>query len=83
MRIDPRYFRPTEAELLLADPGKAKTKLRWEPKVTFEELVRIMMDADMEAVGLTPLGGGRAALTRHGLNASDRALLSNTLGGME
>jgi GDPmannose 4,6-dehydratase len=83
VRIDPRYFRPTEAELLLADSGKAKAKLGWEPKVTFEELVRIMMDADMEAVGLTPLGGGRAALTRHGLNASDRALLSNTLGGME
>jgi GDPmannose 4,6-dehydratase len=83
VRIDPRYFRPTEAELLLADSGKAKAKLGWEPKVTFEELVRIMMDADMEAVGLTPLGGGRAALTRHGLNASDRALLSNTLGSME
>jgi len=83
VRIDPRYFRPTEVELLLADSGKAKAKLGWEPKVTFEELVRIMMDADMEAVGLTPLGGGRAALTRHGLNASDRALLSNTLGGME
>jgi GDPmannose 4,6-dehydratase len=83
VRIDPRYFRPTEVELLLADSGKAKAKLGWEPKVTFQELVRIMMDADMEAVGLTPLGGGRAALTRHGLNASDRALLSNTLGGME
>jgi GDPmannose 4,6-dehydratase len=83
VRIDPRYFRPTEVELLLADSGKAKAKLGWEPKVTFQELVRIMMDADMEAVGLTPLGGGRAALTGHGLNASDRALLSNTLGGME
>jgi GDPmannose 4,6-dehydratase len=83
VRIDPRYFRPTEVELLLADSGKAKAKLGWEPKVTFQELVRIMMDADMEAVGLTPLGAGRAALTRHGLNASDRALLSNTLGGME
>jgi len=83
VRIDPRYFRPTEVELLLADSGKAKAKLGWEPKVTFQELVRIMMDADMEAVGLAPLGGGRAALTRHGLNASDRALLSNTLGGME
>jgi len=83
VRIDPRYFRPTEAELLLADSGKAKAKLGWEPKVTFRELVRIMIDTDMEAVGLTQLGEGRAALTKHGLNASDRALLSNTLGGME
>jgi GDPmannose 4,6-dehydratase len=83
VRIDPRYFRPTEAEVLLADSGKAKGKLGWEPKVTFRELVRIMVDADMEAIGLTPLGGGRSALIEHGLNANDRALISNTLGGME
>lgn len=44
--IDERYYRPTEVENLIADPSKAKTVLGWEPKVKFEELVAIMMDAD-------------------------------------
>ena len=48
--IDPRYFRPTEVESLLADPSKAKNKLGWEPKVTFNELVRIMVAADIRAL---------------------------------
>ncbi len=47
VEIDPQYFRPTEVELLQGDAGKAKEKLGWEPKVTFKELVRIMVDADM------------------------------------
>ncbi len=47
MRIDPRYFRPTEVALLLGDPTKAKRKLGWEPEVKFEELVKIMTDADL------------------------------------
>jgi GDPmannose 4,6-dehydratase len=46
VRIDPRYFRPTEVEDLRADYSKAKRVLGWEPKVTFKELVRIMVDAD-------------------------------------
>lgn len=50
VRIDPRYFRPTEVEMLLADARKAKRILGWEPKVTFKELVRIMVDADIKAV---------------------------------
>ena len=45
---DPRFFRPAEVDLLVADPGKVKQKLRWEPKVTFERLVHMMVDADME-----------------------------------
>ncbi|OGZ01789.1 MAG: GDP-mannose 4,6-dehydratase [Candidatus Liptonbacteria bacterium RIFCSPLOWO2_01_FULL_53_13] len=44
--IDPRYYRPTEVENLIADARKAKEKLGWEAKTKFEELVRIMMDAD-------------------------------------
>jgi GDPmannose 4,6-dehydratase len=44
--IDPRYFRPTEVELLIGDYSKAKEKLGWEPKTTFNELVRIMVRAD-------------------------------------
>lgn len=45
--IDERYFRPTEVDLLQGDPGKAKAVLGWEPKVKFEELVRIMVDAEL------------------------------------
>lgn len=48
--IDPRYLRPTEVELLLADATKAKQQLGWQPKVTFEELVRIMVAADIKAL---------------------------------
>ena len=48
VRIDPRYFRPTEVDLLLGDPSKAKEKLGWAPNVTFEELVAIMVHADRE-----------------------------------
>ena len=45
---DERFFRPVETNLLVADPSKAKTKLGWEPKVDFEELIRMMVDADLE-----------------------------------
>ncbi len=48
--LDPRYLRPTEVESLRADPSKAKDKLGWEPKVTFNELVRIMVAADLKAI---------------------------------
>jgi GDPmannose 4,6-dehydratase len=47
VEIDARYFRPTEVEFLQGDARKARQKLGWEPKVTFKELVRIMVDADM------------------------------------
>jgi len=48
VEIDPRYFRPTEVNLLLGDYSKAKTVLGWEPKTSCEELARIMVDHDME-----------------------------------
>ncbi|MEK6794992.1 MAG: GDP-mannose 4,6-dehydratase [Spirochaetota bacterium] len=48
IEIDPRYFRPTEVDLLLGDPAKAKQKLGWVPKVTFEELVSMMVQYDLE-----------------------------------
>lgn len=48
--IDQRYFRPTEVEFLLADPTKARQILGWEPKVTFKQLVKIMVDADINAL---------------------------------
>jgi GDPmannose 4,6-dehydratase len=58
IEIDPRYFRPTEVDFLLADASKAKKLLDWEPRVVFKELVRIMVDADMELAGLIPPGEG-------------------------
>jgi GDPmannose 4,6-dehydratase len=45
---DPRYFRPAEVDFLLGDAAKARTKLGWKPRVTFKELVRMMVDADMK-----------------------------------
>lgn len=48
--IDPRYYRPTEVDLLIGDPTKAKEKLGWEPKVKLEELVKIMIKADEEDI---------------------------------
>ncbi|MBS1552714.1 MAG: GDP-mannose 4,6-dehydratase [Bacteroidetes bacterium] len=50
LEIDKNYFRPTEVDLLIGDPAKAKEKLGWVPKVTFEELVKIMVKADCEMV---------------------------------
>ncbi|MFT7578414.1 MAG: GDPmannose 4,6-dehydratase [Myxococcota bacterium] len=47
IKVDPAYFRPTEVELLLGDPSKAKRELDWAPTVTFEALVGIMADADL------------------------------------
>ena len=47
VRIDPRYFRPAEVDLLLGDASKAKQILGWEPKTKFKELVRIMVDAEL------------------------------------
>ncbi|WP_449245251.1 GDP-mannose 4,6-dehydratase [Desulfobacca acetoxidans] len=50
VEIDPRYFRPTEVEHLHGDPGKARRLLGWEPKVSFKELVRLMVDADLQRI---------------------------------
>ena len=72
VRIDPRYFRPTDVQLLLADASKARMDLGWNPKVTFRELVWIMVDADLEAQGLTPPGKGKQALIELGLMESPR-----------
>jgi GDPmannose 4,6-dehydratase len=47
VEIDPRYFRPSEVDHLEGDASKARRVLKWKPKVTFEELVRMMVDADM------------------------------------
>jgi len=51
VKIDPKYFRPAEVDLLLGDAGKAKRVLGWTPRVAFKELVRMMVDADLEGQG--------------------------------
>ncbi len=50
VRVDPKYYRPTEVELLLGNPAKAKEKLGWEPTVKFKELVKIMVEADWKKI---------------------------------
>ena len=46
IKVDPRYYRPTEVQTLLGDPSKAKRKLGWAPKIALPELVKKMMAAD-------------------------------------
>ncbi len=58
VKIDSRYFRPTEVGNLLADTAKAGRKLAWRPKVTFTDLVKIMVDTDMRQAGIKPIGEG-------------------------
>ncbi len=62
VRIDPRYFRPTEVDYLLADASRARDELGWSPRIRFSELARIMVDSDLEKIGLEPPGEGRAIL---------------------
>jgi GDPmannose 4,6-dehydratase len=50
VEIDPRYFRPTEVDVLLGDASKARRVMGWQPKVSFGELVKIMVDADLQAL---------------------------------
>ncbi len=67
IKIDPRYYRMTEVDFLLADISKAREKLGWEPKIKFKELVRIMIDADIESKGLKPTGEGKKILQDNGM----------------
>ncbi|HRY75718.1 MAG TPA: GDP-mannose 4,6-dehydratase, partial [Methanoregulaceae archaeon] len=64
VRIDPKYFRPTEVEVLIADAGKSGRELKWKPSVRFADLVKIMVDADMRAAGLKSIGKGDAILKK-------------------
>ncbi len=74
VEIDPKYFRPTEVDCLLADAGKARKVLGWEPKVTFRELVRIMVDFDLRLHGIDPPGEGIKALSERGLFWTDNTV---------
>jgi len=63
--VDPRYFRPTEVETLLGDPSKAKAKLGWTPKITFDELVAEMVREDLKSAERDEL------IKKHGYKAMD------------
>jgi GDPmannose 4,6-dehydratase len=65
VKVDPRYFRPTEVETLLGDPSKAKQKLGWSPKITFQELVSEMVIEDYKSAQRDEL------VKHHGFNAYD------------
>jgi GDPmannose 4,6-dehydratase len=49
VRIDPRYFRPTEVDLLLGDAGRAREKLGWRPRYTLDQMIAEMVEADLQA----------------------------------
>ncbi len=57
VEFDERYLRPAEVDLLIGDPSKTKQALGWEPSVTFPQLVSLMVEADLKALGLIPLNG--------------------------
>lgn len=65
VRIDARYFRPNEVDHLQADPAKAQKLLGWEPRVFFCDLVKVMVDADLELLGQKSPGEGRKILEKH------------------
>jgi GDPmannose 4,6-dehydratase len=60
VKVDPRYFRPAEVDFLRSDPSKARRALGWEPTVTFNQLVRIMVEADLQEVENRLKGGVEA-----------------------
>jgi GDPmannose 4,6-dehydratase len=64
VELSSRYLRPTEVDHLCADCTKARERLAWDPKIGFEDLIKIMVDADMEAIGLTSPGEGALALEK-------------------
>jgi len=66
VEVDPRYFRPTEVDYLLGDPSKAVKALGWRPRTSFQELVRLMMEADLALAEREKLAGAGPAVSRHG-----------------
>lgn len=74
VEFDERYIRPAEVDLLIGDPTKAKEKLDWKPSVTFEQLVALMVEADLQAVGLTSPNGKAAKAIK------DNAMIRQELG---
>ena len=65
LRSTSRYYRPNEVDFLQADSGKAQRLLGWEPRVFFRDLVRIMVDADLELAGQKSPGEGARIIEKH------------------
>jgi GDPmannose 4,6-dehydratase len=76
VEFDPRYLRPAEVDLLIGDANKAKQKLNWQPSVTFEGLVILMVEADLRALGLTSPNGNSSQVV------IDNAFIHPNVGGM-
>ncbi len=76
IEIDPRYFRPTEVDFLLADISKAKEILKWEPRVKFNELVQVMTDFDMMQNGLKAPGTGMKSVKEKGIAWTDHKFVN-------
>ncbi|MFO8052477.1 MAG: GDP-mannose 4,6-dehydratase [Candidatus Omnitrophota bacterium] len=64
LKIDKRYFRPTDVKNLLADSKKAKKELKWKPKINLSDLAKIMLDADMRSAGIEAIGEGDKILAK-------------------
>ena len=67
IEIDPRYLRPTEVESLRSNPTKAKKLLNWSSKISFKDLIKIMVDYDLELIGLPSPGEGKRIIKEKGL----------------
>jgi len=76
VEFDERYLRPAEVDLLIGDPTKVKQKLGWEPSVTFEQLVVLMVEADLRALGLPSPNGESSQLVE------DNAYIRQGVGSM-
>ena len=74
IEIVPRYFRPTEVEHLEADISKARQRLGWEPKITFEDLIKIMVDYEMKLEQCEPVGEGITISQKKGLGYTNHDL---------
>lgn len=77
VEFDERYLRPAEVDLLIGDPTKAKQQLGWEPSVTFEQLVALMVEADLQALGLSSPNGQASQVIKD--NATIRQDLTSLL----
>jgi GDPmannose 4,6-dehydratase len=77
IKINPRYFRPTEVDFLQADISKAIEKLKWQPRVKFEELVQVMLDFDMQMNGLKAIGTGTQSVNEKGFDWTDHKSIHN------
>jgi len=64
IKSDQKYIRPTEVDVLIADARKSAAVLGWKPKIKFRDLIKIMLDADLRAYGVTPPGEGDALIAK-------------------